>query len=140
MNTSQLAFNGLKTLSKTGSSATSGTVTYGSIIHDPASFENPSQFYVYQFAVQNLNTEIAIVNFKASNRAIWTQSLERDTWFANERPAGDVIYYEFNAAVNDPSNIRSFNVILQSLNGDADLFVSTSNRAPSHDSAHEWAS
>lgn len=75
-----------------------GLVTYGSILHDPESLENAREYDYYMFAVWNPNSEIAIVDFRAENGAIWSQSLDEDTWYRNNKRAGTVEYYEFDAS------------------------------------------
>lgn len=71
-----------------------------------------------------------MVNVKADSKAIFNQVLDHNVWYKNGRRAGETIFYEFNTNDYDYNNIRSFKIILESLNGDADLFVSTSTRSP----------
>jgi len=58
-------------------------VTYGSLTHDPSNFDNPGEYYVYQFAVYNPNSDIAVVDFYVDNLATFNQVLDKDIWYRN---------------------------------------------------------
>lgn len=135
---SELNFSGRNSLTELRESE--DYVTYGSIEHDPESLGTDRSTYVYQFAVYNPNSERAMANFRMDSLVAFSQVLDEDTWYTNSKRAGETVYYEFNTANYDFENIRNVKIIVESLNGDADLFVSSKNSAPSKATDYEFSS
>jgi hypothetical protein len=110
---------------------TTSLQTYGSIKHPDSDYCTSRETCIYEFAIYNPNDERILVNFKGDSLSVFNQEITEGTWYANGRRAGETIYYKFDTKDYDYANIHAIEIVLESLNGDADLFVSTTNRGPS---------
>ena len=131
----ELLNKGTKKLSKTD-----GMITFGSFEYNPDLLFAPLTTHVYMFAVHNPNAERVFAEFKVDSLATFAETMEDDSWYANSRRAGETVYYMFDTAAYDAENIMGLTITLETLNGDADLFVSQKVMSPSRDTSYDYSS